>query len=221
VAPIDQAVQDYFRAVAAEVLAHLSGRPAVCLGADGVMDAPVPRSASDLLRVVAGGGLGFAAAWPDRVALQLVPGAGADIATAATAALALAEQLASDGLRPVPLTDGTGGLLLMARTVGDRAAAAARYAAVLTGSAPELATADPEQADGRSLVIVPDPADPLPVPYSLIGTPQGPQPVTPLHLDEIAAITAGMPADITADDVPHRIAQRGDLAAALLGGPAT
>jgi bifunctional non-homologous end joining protein LigD len=219
VAPIEQAVQDYYRAVAPVLLAHLARRPVSCVTADGVTGAAAPRSAPELLRAVADGVLGFAGPSPDRVVLQLVPGAGADIATAATAALALAEQLVADGLSPVPLTDGSGGLLLMASTVGDPFAAAARYAAVLTAAAPELATADPGQADGRSLVVVPGPSDSLPVPYSLVGTPDGPQPVIPLHLDEIAAITAGMPADITADDVPDRIAQRGDLASALLGDP--
>lgn len=219
VAPIEQAVQDYYQAVAPVLLAHLAGRPIACVTAEGTTDAAAPRSPQELLRTVADGVLGFAGASPDRIVLQLIPGAGADIAIAATAALALAEQLAADGLRAVPLTDGTGGLLLMAGTVGDPAAAAARYAAVLTASAPELATADPGQADGRSLVIAAGPSDRLPLPYSLVGTPDGPRPVVPLHLDEIAAITAGMPVDITVEEVPDRVAQRGDLASALLGDP--
>jgi len=155
---------------------------------------------------------------PDRlVAVHLTPGDGADSATAATAALQLAEQCAADALAPVPLTDADGGLWILARTTGDAVAAATRYAGQLTATAPELATDDPAAADGRCLVTVPAPGQGIvPVPYTLLIGRTGWAAAIPLHLDEIAAIAAGMPAEFDPADVGGRIAARGDLAAALL-----
>ena len=215
---------DYYRRVAPVLLRHLAGRPIVGLslvgsaGPEHTVPLPTtPATADDLAALVAGGILGFGTAPTDRIALYLTPGDGADIATAATAALHLAERCAAEGLRAVPLTDGADGLYVLARTEADPYPCAARFASALTASAPELATTDPAQADGRCLLRV-QPGF-VPVVYTLVPGRDGGAAI-PLHLDEIAAITAGMPADLTAADVPDRLAARGDLAATLLGPPA-
>ena len=148
------------------------------------------------------------------------------------------------------------GLLLMATSVGDVGATADRYARGIADRAPELATLDPEQADGRCAVLTawepvptgtgwpgsgrpgtgwPGSGRPetglsetglsetglsgrgaAPVPYSLVAGSAGIEPVVPLHLDEVAAVAAGMPLEPRAADVLIRLATRGDLAAALL-----
>jgi hypothetical protein len=101
---------------------------------------------------------------------------------------------------------------------------------VLARNAPEIATVDPRQADGRALIDASPswPGNVTPVPYSLV-TPGVSAPTTPaadrqidgrcvvpLDLDELAATTAGMPMDPGPQDVAGRLAARGDLAIALL-----
>jgi hypothetical protein len=124
----------------------------------------------------------------------------------------------------------------MATSVGDVGVTAARYARGIADRAPELATLDPGQADGRCAVLTawdpvptgtgwpgsgrpetgPSHSGPAPVPYSLVAGSAGIEPVIPLHLDEVAAVAAGMPLEPRAADVLARLATRGDLAAALL-----
>ncbi len=261
--PSTRTVSDYYRGVAPALLPHLAGRrvrPAPdradgahraesAGSADGARLMPAPADLDELLALVGRGMVAMFTEPAGRIALHLVPGDGADVATVATAVLQVAEQCAADGLRAVPLTDGADGLWLLARTDGDPAAAAERYAVVLGRTAPELATLDPAQADGRSLITIhaDDARADVPVPYSLlpggaafsgVATPSGDATFSgdaalsggattpadtpaaiPLHLDEIAAITAGMPAELTSADVAERIAVRGDLAAALLATP--
>lgn len=226
-------VTDYYRAVASVLLPHLAGRPLRALssaagGPDGTGPIATPTTTEHLLALVSAGAITLLTAPAGRMVLHLAPGDGADIATVATAVLQLAERCASDGLRAVPLTDGAAGLWLIAGTDGDGGAAAGRYAEQLSRTAPELATLDPAQSDGRSLVtLYPDTTGlDVPVPYTLlVGSPAsgsdpygaaGPAAAIPLHLDEIAAITAGMPAELIAADVVDRIATRGDLAGSLL-----
>lgn len=219
-APSAFSVTAYYRAVTPLLLAHLAGHRVSAIRARGTSDGAqlAPCTADAVLAAVADGVIGFRSAPAGRIAVHLTPGDGADIATVATAALQLAEQCAADGLRAVPVTDGAAGLWLLARTGGDAAAAADRYIQQLTRTAPELGTTDPGQADGRSLITQHTDADRMdvPVPYTLLPAEPDPVAVIPLHLDEIAAITAGMPAELTAADVPDRIAARGDLAAGLL-----
>lgn len=224
------AVLRYYRAVWEQIRRHAES--ATVLVAEGREDADAtPLPVSDLFDpeafLAAGDGrrVGLSGHWPGRLVLRVRPGDGADIATAATTALELAEQLTADGLVPVAFTDGAGGLAVMAAATGDLPAAAHRYAAGLAERAPELATLDPGQADGRCVVLtqwaegpVGRPG-PVPLPYSLVSGPDGPAPVAPLHLDEIAAVAAGMPLELRDEDVPQRLATRGDLAAALLAGP--
>jgi DNA primase len=192
---------DYYREVAAAIATHLAGIEARRVPMTASPDGPVT----------------YLTAPTHLVAIHLVPGAGADTATAATAALQLAEQCAADGLVPVPLTDADGGLWILARTTGDAPAAALRYAGLLTATAPELATADPAAADGRCLVTVPG-ADQVvvPVPYTALPGESGWHVAIPLHLDEVAAVAAGMPAEFDAAEVGDRLGARGDLAAGLL-----
>lgn len=236
-----QAVLRYYQAVWVQVRRHAGIGPggAAVLATDGREDDPgsgASASASELsdlsdpqafLATAGGPWLGLSAHWPRRLVLRIRPGAGADVATAATAALDLAEQMSADGLVPVAFSDGVGGLAVMAAASGDIPATALRYAYGLAERAPELATLDTGQADGRCVVLIgwggrshPDHRPgPSPVPYSLVWSSDGPSPVVPLHLDEIAAIAAGMPLELEPEAVPQRVATRGDLASALLGEP--
>jgi DNA primase len=195
---------EYYRDVATTLAAHLAG-----VDARRIPQTPSPDGTVTYLTT------------PDHlVAVHLEPGDGADSATAATAALQLAEQCVADALAPVPLTDADGGLWILARTIGDGGSAATRYAGQLTSTAPELATGDPAAADGRCLVTVPGRDEAVvPVPYTVLVGRDGWTAAVPLHLDEIAAIAAGMPAEFDPADVGDRIDARGDLAAALLAPP--
>ena len=200
--------------------------------------------------------------------LHIAAGEGTGIATAATAALALCEAMTADGLTAVVTTDGGEGLYVRAmgprtrrRSVetADRARVtdpvrtgmdgpweiASGYAEDLARRAPEIATVDPRQADGRALIDASPswPGNVTPVPYSLVpasATPAAPVApvapvaptapssgvghgqdcgcVVPLDLDELAATTAGMPMDPGPLDVAGRLAAKGDLAGALLDG---
>lgn len=181
--------------------------------------------------------------------LHVASGAGTGIATAATAALALCQAMNSDGLTAVVTTDGGEGLYVRAIgsgtrrrsrwSHGSRTADIARtgvdgpweiasgYAEELARHAPEIATVDPRQADGRALIDASPswPGNITPVPYSLVavapdaaGTDRRVEGrcVVPLDLDELAATTAGMPMDPGPQDVVARLAAKGDLAIALL-----
>jgi hypothetical protein len=244
--PTPAAIAGYYDLVAPVVVRHLLGRPAVPTDGRIAIGEPVRIADPDHLRsLLRSGFVGLTAAIPGRLLLRIVPGEGADAATAATVALDLAEQMADDGRVAVPLTDGSGGLLLVsADGVGQGMAHA--YAAALARRAPELATLDPNQADGRCLLhtgwelptewTLPtepggdmestagehwrqqsdDAALSAPVPYSLVSGSDGVAPVIPLHLDEVAAVAAGMPLEMTANDVAGRLTTRGDLASALL-----
>jgi hypothetical protein len=174
---------------------------------------------------------------PIRCALHVVAGEGTGISTAATAALALCESITRDHLTAVVITDGRDGLYVIGVAAGagspgpapDGWLAASGYAEELARRAPEIATVDPRQADGRALVDASPswPGNLIPIPYSLVpadpASGGGYGAVIPLDLDEVAAVTAGMPLDPRPLDVTGRLAARGDLAAGLLGpgaGPA-
>ena len=155
---------------------------------------------------------------PGMVAIQVHPGDGSGIDTVATAALALAESMAKDGLAATVLTDGANGLYLIAFGVGPVPpwADAGHYARELAARAPEIATTNSLDVDGRALVESAAEAGPgLPAPYSLIWPDDRMGVVAPLTLDEVAAASAGMPLEIQAADVVGRIQEYGDLAAAV------
>lgn len=219
--PYDLAnIGDYYRQVRSVLAQHLHGRQVMVRSADGTQTRSNGAWPAGLAAGADSGAVQFFLLAPGWVAAHAVPGDGSDIANTATAVLYMAEAMIQDGLDPVPLTDGSDGLLLFARTDGDPQSYAARYAASVATSAPELATQDPAQADGRALVDVSlsKPGVLVPAPYTLLTHPGGFEAVIPLHLDEVAAITAGMPSEITGRDVAVRLAGRGDLASALLAG---
>ncbi len=87
----------------------------------------------------------------------------------------------------------------------------------LAARAPELATVDSAQDDGRVLIRELTGSDPVPVPYSLIDLPDGTGVVIPLDVDEIAAAAAGMRLEFEPVDAAQRLAARGDLAERLAG----
>lgn len=158
----------------------------------------------------------------DRLVVHLRTGEGADIATAAMAAQAVAEHLATDGLTAVATTDGADGLLLVAvipsrPTVQARAQVNA-IAAALAARAPEIATVSPDQSQGRVFVDT-SPTDPgvfTPVPYSLtLG--RVPGILMPVTMDEVSAASAGMPLDPEPDDVDDRLAVWSDLTRVMHG----
>lgn len=212
----DQAVLAHYRGVAEAVVRHLVGRPVVSAGWSQSGPGHVG-SVEELLDAVGQGGRWFAVpvdAMTPWSFLHLAPGPGADISTVATVALALLESSADDS-PGVVLTDGGDGMFVVA---GPRAQAQAQIEA-LADRAPEIATVDPAQDDGRVLIRLAMPGAPIPVPYSLVDSTDGTGVVLPLHADEVAAATAGMPMDYEPEDAALRLGTRGDLAAALTGEP--
>ena len=214
----DQAVLEHYRSVADPLFRHVAGRPVFAAGW-GASGSERYRSVDELLETVAGGCRWFAVpvgALAPRAVVRLAPGPGADSATAAMVALNLFRIEGAE--HTVTLTDGDQGLILFLDIDGPAAAAALRE---LAERAPEIATLDPVQDDGRVLLVLADPDDRVPVPYSLVDQADGTGIVLPLHADEVAAAAAGMPLDHEPDDAASRLAARGDLAVALAGPAGT
>jgi hypothetical protein len=224
---------DYYRGVRRALLGHLQGREVFGFGgrpAAGSSEVePAHRvplhinDVDDLDESVRSGVVGFALTaltGPGMAGFRVRAGPGTGIDTVATVALALAESLGRDGLTAVALTDGFDGLYLYGFQIGVVPAAmglrSIDYARALAAAAPEIATTDRGDIDGRALVEPLPIGSPAPAPYSLVraGDPAGV--VVPLTLDEIAAASAGMPLGIGLSDVGHRLAEYGDLAAALI-----
>lgn len=161
----------------------------------------------------------------DRLVVRLTTGDGADIATAAMAAQAIAESLAADGNQVVAMTDGADGFLLIAPVPSRSADQARAYvnglAAALAGRAPEIATVNRVQSAGRVFVDTSGthPAAFSPVPYSLIphesAQDSTPGVIMPVTMDEVSAASAGMPLDPEPGDVVDRLAMWSDLSSAL------
>jgi DNA primase len=222
-------IRDYYREHADVVAAQLAGREVAGFppGAEvGRIETGV-----EVLAATTRGIGGFLitprspAGGVDRILIQLTPGAGTDVAVAATVALALGDAIAADGLaallrveRVVTMLDGTGGLqLLLPCAPQDAAAARERLDARIAeyvAETPELATTDPDQGDGGVLVstAASDPTVFSWAPYSLVPG-AWPGVVMPLHRDDIAAASAGMPLEIEPEDVADRLLLRGDLLA--------
>ncbi|MET3803447.1 hypothetical protein ABIB25_000431 [Nakamurella sp. UYEF19] len=233
----------YYQQVQDTVLVQLSGRGVAGFGRSPAGHRVVLHitETQDLEEAVRSGVVSF---WltgldaPGLALLRIRPGEGSEIDTVATATLSIATSMAHDGLASTAMTDGAGGLYLVAWAVGgmNAGAGAAGYAAALTRSAPELATDRRDDSDGRALIEVLSPdREGLPSPYSLVAdhslaadrclTADRAEHdghldhehlgvVVPLTLDEVAAASAGMPLEIDPADVPARIAAYGDLAAA-------
>lgn len=146
--------------------------------------------------------------------LRVTAGHGADIATAATAALAVIEVLESAGVLVVPAVENAVTLLLYLQPASHELGSAG----ALSARAPEIATVDPDASDGRALLVELAPGTPVPVPYSLVDGADGSTAVMPVTVDEVAAMTAGMPVDPSPEAVLQRLRTEGDLAAGLLAG---
>lgn len=214
----DPAVAAYYRTVAealapylAERTVHAGGWPAET-GRDldgSTADAATVRTAIDSGVRWFGWPAGGIA--PDCV--RITPGAGADIANAATAGLALVEEIVGRGGIAVPAADGQQGLLVYVLGIPD----VQEPVALIAGRAPELATLDPAEADGRAWLSVFPGGALIPLPYSLVDSADRTGAVLPLTVDELAAITAGMPLDPHPDDATDRLAVFGDPAEALIG----
>jgi DNA primase len=223
-------VVTYYRGVGSTLLKHLRGRRVEGSGRDEAIDGVEGRQAvrlhiadlEDLDEAVRSGIMSFrlpGLTGAGLVSLRIRPGVGSGIDTVATAALALATSMSLDGIAATAMTDGAGGLYLVGFPVGPTqpSATAARYAEALAGLAPEIATTDSVDSDGRALV------QPLPVaggravpaPYSLVSSAVGLGVAAPLTMDEVAAATAGMSLEIEPADLLPRLSSYGDLAAAL------
>jgi hypothetical protein len=203
----------HYRSVAATLLGHLADRPVISAGWIGSGPSRVG-SEAELHAAVRDGCRWFAVpaeALQPWSLLRLVPGPGADTATTATVALALLETV-PDG-SGIALGDGADGIVVALPAGYDAATAADE----LANRAPELATGEPGQDEGRVLVSVLTGGDPVPVPYSLVDLPDGTSVVLPLHVDDIAAAAAGMPLEFEPADAAARLADRGDLADPLAG----
>ena len=219
----------HYRDVAPVLLTHLRDRRVI--GSGAITDAPDGGAhfadlhiadLADLAEAVRSGILWFTLPGligPDLISLRIRPGADSGIDIVATAALALAEQFARDGRAASAFTDGEGGLYLIGFGVGptDPRGGALGYATDLSSAAPELATMDADDAEGRALVVaLPAVAAPgVPAPYSLVPVDGDLGVIAPLTLDEVAAASAGMLLDLHPSDLPERIAAYGDLAAGL------
>jgi len=211
------AVAEYYRQSADALSRHLDGRKVHAGGwITGQRALSVaPRSAADVLREVQGGARWFC--WEtdggSPSSVQLTVGAGTDIATAATAALAIIDAVVAAGGSPVPATDGEGGLLIFVTGLADLRP----LADALADRAPEIATTDAAAADGRAWLASSEYGSLVPAPYSLVDSADGTGVVLPLTVDELAAVTAGMPLDPDTGDVADRLAVHGDLAGSLIG----
>ena len=222
-------VAAYYRSVATTQFHHLTGRRVLGFGrlaAEPTMDDHFAdlhiAEPADLAEAIRSGIISFllpGLAAPDLVGFRIRPGADSGIDVVATAALALALALARDGRAATAMTDGRDGLYLIGFGVGptDFDGGAAGYARDLTASAPEIGTTDPDDTDGRALLIPIPPGDPLGVraPYSLVLSEGELGVIAPLTLDEVAAVTAGMPLALRPSDLAGRITEYGDLAAGL------
>ncbi len=236
------AVIAYYHAVGAVLLDHLRDRVVFGLGdppTAGAEVLPIPERAArlhigdraDLTEAVRSGVNGFALpglVGPGMLPFHVTPGAGSGIDTVATAALSLLESMARDRVAAWALTDGGEGMFVLgvaplgrtgsgtARGAADGHGRAAGYAHALAVAAPEIATSDPADAQGRALVLVPAAGGlGIPAPYSLVRRGEGLGVVAPLAPDDVAAVTAGMPLDIEPEGMAGRVAAHGDLAARL------
>lgn len=159
---------------------------------------------------------------PDRLVVDLDPGAPAGLVECAHVALLVADRLRDDGLEPYPVTSGSKGLQLYAPLDGRRTAVAVReYARTL---AHELAAAHPEQVvavmrkDLRGGKVLLDwsqnhPAKTTITPYSLRGR-ERPAVAAPRTWDELDDPDLR---HLTPDEVLARLDDQGDLLAGRAG----
>lgn len=210
------AVAGYYAAAGSTLARQLAGRRIHAGGwSAGQRALPqAPGTGAEITAEAGGGARWFAWEVADSTpsSVQVSAGNGADIATAATAALALIEAITVAGGTAVPATDGQGGLLVFVNGIDDLA----DMATTLAGRAPEIATVDAAGTDGRAWLAISPAGSLVPAPYSLVDSVDGTGVVLPLTVDELAAVTAGMPLDPRPDEVADRLVVHGDLAASLI-----
>jgi bifunctional non-homologous end joining protein LigD len=164
---------------------------------------------------------------PDRLVIDLDPGAPAGLAECTEVAFAVRERLAADGLDCFPVTSGGKGMQLYAPISGDQ------DAATVNGYAKALAESLEKAEDTRRLVVSRmtkalrpgkvlldwsqnNPAKTTICPYSMRGR-ERPTVAAPRSWDELEA---GAVAQLDHAEVAERLAADGDLLAPLLdSGP--
>jgi bifunctional non-homologous end joining protein LigD len=158
---------------------------------------------------------------PTRLVIDLDPGPPAGLAECAEAACLIAERLAVDGLTAVPVTSGSKGLQLYAPLAGSQPVElvhgyAKRLAEELAAEHPKLLVAKMLKTLRGGKVLLDwsqnNPAKTTICPYSLRGR-AAPWVAAPRTWEEIEA--PGL-RQLTAEEVLDRVAEQGDLGAALL-----
>ena len=158
---------------------------------------------------------------PTRLVIDLDPGAPAGLAECAEAACLIAERLAQDGLTAIPVTSGSKGLQLYAPLAGSQPVEvvhgyAKRLAEELAAAHPKLLVAKMLKALRGGKVLLDwsqnNPAKTTICPYSMRGR-RRPWVAAPRTWDELES--SGL-RQLTVAEVLDRVAEQGDLAAALL-----
>jgi bifunctional non-homologous end joining protein LigD len=161
---------------------------------------------------------------PNRLVIDLDPGAPAGLAECAEAASLIAERLAADGLSPVPVTSGSKGLQLYAALDGSNSAEAVlSYAKTLAEAVakqhPKLLVAKMAKSLRGGKVFLDwsqnNPAKTTICPYSMRGRAR-PWVAAPRSWDELRA---GDLVQLEIGEVLDRVAADGDLARALFDDP--
>lgn len=161
----------------------------------------------------------------DRLVLDLDPGEGADLVVCCRVAERLRQMLHDDGLTAYPVTSGSKGLHLYAPLVPAPARSAAGYARTLAARMrdehPGLVVVSMARNLRAGKVLIDwsqnASAKTTACPYT-VRVRQRPGVATPVTWDEVAACRS--PADLvfTPEDVLERVAEHGDLMAALDSG---
>jgi bifunctional non-homologous end joining protein LigD len=157
---------------------------------------------------------------PDRLVIDLDPGAPAGLAECAQAALLIRERLSADGLDALPVTSGSKGLQLYVPLRGDQSAKevsdyARALAETMAAEHGELMVAKMAKALRPGKVLLDwsqnNPAKTTICPYSLRGRAQ-PWVAAPRRWDELSE--PGL-SQLSAEQVLERVRDLGDLAAPL------
>ena len=161
---------------------------------------------------------------PNRLVIDLDPGAPAGLAECAVVARHVRDRLVDDGLEPLPVTSGSKGLQLYAAISGDQdgevvRSYARRLAESLENDVPDLVVSSMSKQLRPGKVLLDwsqnNPAKTTIAPYSLRGRERATV-ATPRGWDELD----GDLTQVHRSDVAQRLDQYGDLAARLLeSGP--
>lgn len=161
---------------------------------------------------------------PNRLVIDLDPGAPAGLAECAEAACLIADRLVADGLTAVPVTSGSKGMQLYAPLDASQAPEvvlgyAKRLAESLARKRPGLLVSNMAKSLRAGKVLLDwsqnNTAKTTICPYSLRGRPQ-PWVAAPR---DWAEVRRGELAQLTAAEVLERVADRGDLAGSLFENP--